>query len=253
MQRLTSSILTIIVIAIVLTDFGSNLFAESRNWPEPIMLDKGKAVISKSFDSSSEVDKKTMAFRKLTQYEVQGGVMYAMPPSIALRGKENDSQWATSTFARAGLVNMPAEFVCQFRWKYNRPSDEKLRKSGLAYIDLGHRCIRVTMTPEGSVLILENHLVGREEKLSVVLREVPELNLESEKWYDVTVEVKGEEVVFQIDGHILYGSHPLIAKERYDKFNIDVNGAGFVWDEVTVWAAGDYRSDWQSMREGLSM
>jgi len=176
-----------------------------------------------------------------------------MPPSIALRGKENDSQWATSTFARAGLVNMPAEFVCQFRWKYNRPSDEKLRKSGLAYIDLGHRCIRVTMTPEGSVLILENHLVGREEKLSVVLREVPELNLESEKWYDVTVEVKGEEVVFQIDGHILYGSHPLIAKERYDKFNIDVNGAGFVWDEVTVWAAGDYRSDWQSMREGLSM
>ena len=240
-------------LAIALGGIGSALFAEKAKMPDPIMLEKGKAVISKSFDSEREVDKESMAFRKLTQYEVQGSVMHAMPPSIALKGKESDSQWATSTFARAGLLKVPAEFVCQFRWKYNRPSDEKLRKSGLAYIDLGHRCIRVTMTPKGSVLVLENHLVGREEKLSVVLQEVPDLKLDAEKWYDVTVEVKGEEVVFQIDGQILYGSHPLIAKERYDKFNIDVNGAGFVWDEVTIWAAGDYRSDWESRRQKLSM
>ena len=221
--------------------------------PDPIMLEKGKAVISKSFEKASEVDKKSMAFRKLTQYEVQGGGMHAIPPSIALEGKESDSQWATSTFARAGLLNVPAEFVSQFRWKYNRPSDAKLRKNGLAYIDLGHRCIRVTMTPEGSVLVLENHLVGREEKLSLVLQEAPDLKLQAEKWYDVTVEVKGEEVVFQIDGQVLYGRHPLIAKERYDKFNIDVNGEGFVWDEVTIWTAGDYRSDWGSQRKKLSM
>ena len=253
MKRSVPSIILVTVLAIVLPGFSPILSAGKAKMPEPIMLQKGKAVISKSFESASEVDKKSMAFRKLTQHEVQGGVMHAIPPSIALKGKKSDSQWATSTFARAGLLNVPAEFVSQFRWKYNRPSDAKLRKTGLAYIDLGHRCIRVTMTPEGSVLVLENHLVGREERLSVILQEVPDLKLQAEKWYDVTVEVKGEEVVFQIDGQVLYGRHPLIAKERYDKFNIDVNGDGFVWDEVTIWAAGDYRPDWEGTRKKMSM
>lgn len=228
------------------------LIAGYGEMPEPIMLEKGKAVISKSFDSGREVDKTSMAFRKLTQYEVENGTLHAIPPSIALKGTKNDNQWASSTFARAGLLSVPAEFVCQFRWQYDQPADAKARASSVAYIDLGHRCIRVTMTPEGSVLVLENHLAGREEKRSIVLQEIPELKLESEKWYDVAVEVKGEEVVFQIDGQVLYGKHPLIAKERYDKFNIDVNGAGFVWDEVTIWEAGDYLPNWKAQREKLS-
>jgi len=220
--------------------------------PAPIMLEKGDLLISKTFDRASEVDKKSMAFRKLTHYEVKNGSLHAIPPSIALKGKQSDNQWATSTFARAGLLNAPAEFVSQFSWRYNEPSDPKLSSKGVAYIDLGHRCIRVTMTPEGSVLVLENHLVGREEKLSVVLREDPGLKLQPDKRYDVTVEVKGDEVVFQIDGHVLYGRHPLIAAERYDKFNIDVNGAGFVWDEIKIWGAGTHRSNWETKREKLS-
>lgn len=220
--------------------------------PDPIMLLKGKKLISKSFDSDREVDKNSMAFRKVTQYRVEGGALHVIPPAIGLKGKKSDNQWATSTFARAGLLEVPAEIVSQFRWKYNRPTDPKLASKGVAYIDLGHRCIRVTMTPEGSVLVLENHLVGREERLSIVLQEAPELKLQSEKWYDVTVEVKGDEVVFQIDGHVLYGRHELIAKERYDKFNIDVNGEGFVWDEVVIWKAGDYRKGWKAKREKLS-
>jgi len=109
----------------------------------------------------------------------------------------------------------------------------------------------LTMRPEGSVLVLENHLVGREERLSIVLQEVPGLKLQPEKWYDVTVEVKGEEVVFQIEGQTIYGQHPLIAKERYDKFNIDVDGEGYLLDYIEVWAAGEFRSDWQSTRERL--
>ena len=220
--------------------------------PKPIMLEKGELLISKSFDQASEVDKKSMAFRKLTHYEVKDGSLHAIPPSIALKGKQSDNQWAKSAFARAGLLSVPAEFVSQFSWKYNKPSDPKLRSKGIAYIDLGHRCIRVTMTPEGSMLVLENHLVGREEKLSVVLQEEPGLKLQSDKRYDVTVEIKGDEVVFQIDGHVLYGRHPLVAKERYDKFNIDVNGDGFVWDGIKIWEAGTHLRSWEAKREKLS-
>jgi len=211
------------------------------------MVKRGEAIVSKGFLGAGEVDKKSIAFRKQTQFQVRDGNLNIIPPSIAFKGKENDSEWATSTFARAGLLRVPAEFVCQFRWKYNASSDPELQSKGVAYIDLGHRCIRLTMRPEGSVLVLENHLVGREER--IVLQEVPELKLQPEKWYDVTVEVKGEEVVFQIEGRTIYGQHPLIAKERYDKFNIDVDGEGYLWDYIDVWAAGEFRSDWQSRRQ----
>lgn len=228
------------------------LSADPSKAPEPIMVTQGEAIVSKTFNSSGDVDKESMAFRKQTQFQVKDGSLNVIPPSIAFKGKENDSEWATSSFARGGLLEVPAEFVCQFRWKYIQPSDPKLQSKGLAYIDLGHRCIRVTMKPEGSVLVLENHLVGREERLSIVLQELPELKLEPEKWYDVTVEIKDEEVVFQIDGQTVFGRHPLIAKERYDKFNIDVDGDGYVLDYIKFWAAGEFRSDWQSTRARLS-
>jgi hypothetical protein len=227
------------------------LSADQSKAPEPIMVKRGEAIVSRAFMNAGEVDKKSIAFRKQTQFQVRDGKLNVIPPSIAFNDKENDSEWATSTFARAGLLNVPAELVCQFRWKYNASSNRELQSKGVAYIDLGHRCIRLTMRPEGSVLVLENHLVGREERLSIVLQEVPELKLQPEKWYDVTVEVKGEEVVFQIEGRTIYGQHPLIAKERYDKFNIDVDGEGYLLDYIDVWAAGEFRSDWQSRRERL--
>lgn len=41
--------------------------------------------------------------------------------------------------------------------------------------------------------------------MSIILHQASELKLVYEKWYDVITEVKGDEIVVQIDGHFLYG------------------------------------------------
>jgi hypothetical protein len=112
---------------------------------------------------------------------------------------------------------------------------------------MGHRSIRTTFSREGTTLLLENHLVGRDkEKSSIVLQQMPELKLEHDQWYDIVAEVKGDEVVIQIDDHILYGKHPLIGGDRYDTFNFDASGIGFVLDKLEIQAAGDYQASWKS-------
>lgn len=115
--------------------------------------------------------------------------------------------------ARVGLLDLPAEYICQFRWKYNQSKNPKYKPKSSVYIDPGHRCIRVAFTRAGTTLKLENHLTGKDAaEKSKLLGEYPELKLVPEKWYDITVEVKGDEVVFQSDGTVLYAKDALIAK-----------------------------------------
>ena len=82
---------------------------------------------------------------------------------------------------------------------------------------------------------LENHLVGKEAaESSILLRSKPDLKLAADKWYDITIEVKGNEVIYQIDGEVLYGQDALIAKERANTFNLDSGGVGYLLDEVII-------------------
>ena len=53
-----------------------------------------------------------------------------------------------------------------------------------------------------------------------------------DKWYHVVTEVKGNEIVVQLDGHILHGKNDPILKDRYNRFNLDSNGAGFLLDQI---------------------
>ncbi len=229
------------------------LAAETSALAEPLMITKGKQIVTKHFENESDVDKKSIAFRKQTQFKIEDGQLHVIPPVIAFAGKLSDNQWATSTMARAGLVELPAEFICQFRWKYNKSKNPKYATKGSAFIDLGHRCIRTTFTRDGTTLKLENHLVGKEAaESSKLLFEDPKLKLEPEKWYDITIEVKGDEVLFQIDGHFLYGKDDLIAKERANTFNIDSGGDGYVLDSVEIWEAGDYQPDWKVQRAKIA-
>jgi hypothetical protein len=226
---------------------------DKRTAPEPLMITKGEQIIAKDFDQESDVDKESMAFRKQTQYKVEDSRLHVIPPAIAFAGTANDNEWATSSMARAGLIELPQEFICQFRWKYNESENPKYATKGSAFIDLGHRCIRTTFTREGTTLKLENHLVGKEAtESSKLLLEEPDLELEPEKWYDITIEVKGNEVLFQIDGHLLYGKDDLIANERSNTLNIDSGGDGYVLDHIEIWEAGDYQRDWETQRKSMA-
>ncbi|MCH7685483.1 MAG: hypothetical protein IH899_02170 [Planctomycetes bacterium] len=94
--------------------------------------------------------------------------------------------------------------------------------------------------------------LGRDGKqTSIILHQAPELKLVYDKWYDVVTEVKGNEIVVQIDGRVHYGKNDLILKDRYDTFNLDSSGAGFLMDKIEILKAGDYQNDWEAKREKL--
>ena len=221
--------------------------------PAPLMVKPGQPLVSWEFNPGDEVDAKGMKFRKETVYAVTEGSLHVTPPSLVKKEAGKKTKWGDSNFARAGLVGLPQDFVAWAHWKYNQPSDPAVLAKGLVYIDLGHRMIRVTFSREGAVLMLENHLIGRhDEKPVIVLQRAPDLKLRPNHWYDIIAEVKGDEVVIQIDDHVLYGKHDLIAGERYDTFNFDATGEGFRIDRIEVKAAGRHQTDWAKKRKRLA-
>lgn len=220
--------------------------------PEPMMIQPGARLAGSNFAAGTEADLKLLKLRKETVAAVAEGVLRATPPVLLPKVAGQETKWGDSNFARAGLVGLPQDFVCSARWKYLRPADATTLAKGLVYIDLGHRMIRVTLNREGATLLLENHLIGRHDgKPAIVLDEALSLSLKPDHWYETVAEVKGDEVVIQIDDHVLYGQHDLIASERYDTFNFDAIGDGFLLDEITAHTAGDFRKDWPATRQEL--
>jgi hypothetical protein len=220
--------------------------------PQPLMVVPAKRVIALAFEKESDVSKKWMSFRKETTFKVEDGYLHVIPPVVANAGIESESKWGDSDFARAGLIGLPKDYVCKFRLNCIKPTDTRLREKGLIYFDLGHRVIRTTFSRKGTTLLLENHLMGRDAEVSSkVLQEAPGLTLKYDKWYDVMAEVKGDEVVIQIGDKVLYGRDSLIAGDRYDTFNFDANGAGFLIDDLEVRRAGGFQASWAAKRVSL--
>ena len=120
----------------------------------------GELIMRKDFKDPGEVTKATVGFRKQTQHRVEDGHLIAIPPKLS--DKKIEGKWAESTFARVHINGAPQDYVCKLRWKFDKPKDAKSAKKAVAYLDMGHRCVRVTMKSDGTTLLLENHLVGKD-------------------------------------------------------------------------------------------
>ena len=238
---------------ILFTTLFTTIFAE------PLMLHKGAVILDKSFDKASDVDKDTVKFNKETQHKVQNGQLHATPPIIAYAGLNKSTKWAKSAFTRVNFTGLPQDYICQFRWQYKAPKDPKVAAKSKVYLDLGHRCLRLAFTAEGTTLLIENHLVDSDGKLkaagkptSIVLDSDPLVKLVADKWYDVVTEVKGDELVIQIAGKTFYGRHPMIKKERANSFHIDAYGDGYLLDSLKIWQSGAILDTWPGTRSTIT-
>ena len=101
-------------------------------------------------------------------------------------------------------------------------------------MDTGHHCIWLALIHDEATLILENPLVGRKEKLSKILATDQSIHLEEKKWYDVSVEIKGDEVPYQIVDFKFYGKDPLIAKNSIGPFNFDSIRSEFLLKDFKI-------------------
>jgi hypothetical protein len=62
--------------------------------------------------------------------------------------------------------------------------------------------------------------------------------LDQQKWYQVIIELKGEQIRVSLDGKPLaYLKSPGIAHETKSSFHFTVNGTGALFDDVRIWQA----------------
>lgn len=62
--------------------------------------------------------------------------------------------------------------------------------------------------------------------------------LEQQKWYQVIIELKGDELRVSLDGKpVVFLKSPGIAHETKSSFHFTVNGKGVLFDDVRIWQA----------------
>ena len=209
--------------------------------PEPIMAKKGARFLQ--LDFSSEEGMETIGLRKQSQIEVKDGALHATPPNMNRDKVDQSNKWADSSITRIHFPDIPLEFICQLRLKYNKP--EKIRRVAL---DVGHRRIRTTLHEEQATL----HILSMEgTAINADLDSNEQIKLQPDRWYEITLEVKGDEIVVQVDDQRLYGKHELISRHNAPSFNLDSGGAGFQLDQIEFFEVGEAHPDWETTKASL--
>ena len=206
---------------------------------EPLMCKQGDSILR--FDFSTKKGSETIGLRKRSQIEVKDGMLQATPPNMNRSKVDQSDKWADSAMTRIHFPDIPQNFICRLRWKYNKPP----RKMGKLFLDVGHRCIRTTLSEDSTTL----QFIGLDgTRHDIDLDSNKQLKLRPDHWYEILIEVHGEEILVQIDNERLYGKHELIAKHNAPSFNIDSGGAGFAVDEIEFFEVEKANPNWEATK-----
>lgn len=111
----------------------------------------------------------------------------------------------------------------------------------------GHLC-RVTITPDG--FTMRRDKPDKKGKEPAVTLDKVEQNFKPGRWYTMTVEIVGDEMVAHVDDqHIGYGRHAGIAAAK-SNFGLPSSGEATWFDNLRVWDA-TMKSDWPAKRETI--
>ena len=121
----------------------------------------------------------------------------------------------------------------------------------VCFIDLGHRWIRLEMTPDGSQLVFQNYILGKRGQKKVMV-EKKTLKLKYGEWYEGTIEISGNETLFNINGVAFHTKDDLVAKDREtvlaQRFCLDLRGVGYHLDYAAAWKPNGYQKTWEEKR-----
>lgn len=112
----------------------------------------------------------------------------------------------------------------------------------------GHVC-RVTITPRGFTLRRDKPSKKSDEK--AVTLDTVQQTFTPGKWYTMTVEIVGEEMVAHVDDqHVGYGRHAGVAVPK-SNFGLPSSGEATYFDNLRIWQA-TAKSDWPAKRAALT-
>ncbi|PHR95142.1 MAG: hypothetical protein COA78_30765 [Blastopirellula sp.] len=219
--------------------------------PKATMLNKGENIFEKNFDDQKEVDK-TMDLRKHTKGTVKNGVMVTIPPSVHGEAPAG-AQYGKEEFVRSHFKLGGQDYIFSFRVKFLE-LDRKVREE-IAFIEIGHRWIRLEMTPNGSQLVFQNYILDKRGSRKVMV-ENKALKLKYGEWYEGTIEISGDETLFNINGVMFHIKNDLIAKERKTllatRFCLDLRGVGYHLDYAAAWQTNGFQDTWEEKRADLN-
>ncbi|MEM7599949.1 MAG: hypothetical protein AAF357_00875 [Verrucomicrobiota bacterium] len=211
------------------------------------MLNKGATIFEKNFDDQKEVDD-VMDLRKHTKGTVNNGVMVTFPPSVHGEAPPG-APFAKEEFVRSHFKLGGQDYIFSFRVKFLELDREVGEQ--ISFIEIGHRWIRLELSPKGSQLVFQNYIL--DERRRQVIVENNRLTLEYGEWYEGTVEISGDETLFNINGELFHLKDDLIAKKRdivhAQKFCLDLRGVGYLLDYAAAWEPNGFQDTWEETRE----
>jgi hypothetical protein len=107
------------------------------------------------------------------------------------------------------------------------------RQSSLSLNSAAGHVARVLLRPNGFTVQRDAQKGG--EKARVL--ETRSVALEPGRWYTLTLELLGDEMVAQVDGRVAFGADPLVAGPKTN-FGFTVSGQAAQFRNLRVWAAG---------------
>ncbi|MEL6105914.1 MAG: hypothetical protein AAFU85_07755 [Planctomycetota bacterium] len=218
--------------------------------PSATMLNRGEVLFEKHFESEDDIDG-VMDLRKHTKGTVKNGVMVILPPSVHGEAPKG-AKYGKEEFVRSHFKLGERDYVFSFRVRFlelDRDVGEQI-----CFIDLGHRWIRLEMTPEGSQLVFQNYILGQRGRKQVVV-ENNSLKLKYGQWYEGTIEILGDETLFNVNGTIFHIKDDLVAKKREtvlaQRFCLDLRGVGYHLDYAAAWKPNGFQKSWEEKRTEL--
>jgi hypothetical protein len=210
---------------------------------KPLLGQPDQAVLQDDFSKVGALDKKQWAARQGTQWAIEEGVLQGKPSAPEYQAKRKDH---FGYEPRISAPITPPHFIAQFSVRFNGGSETAIAP----FIELGHHVCRLHLSKSGVEMLVDHE--------SVKVAESKELKLESEKWYHVLAEMKGDEVVVQFaDGPTLYARHAGFTKPAEGTANglgiAGPKGGSVEIDNVTLWSIkADEQLSWAAKRDTLA-
>lgn len=201
-----------------------------------IMVKRGALVFSDDF-SNPDSTRKSWRIHKNTQFEFTGGVLRA-------RTQKRDGDQHTGRFMRDMAFQ---DGVIQISFRVAEAGSS-------VWLGFDQKKEHVASTkPEadGSLQVALNSGWGSTSKTEVLgARPLPAM--EPGRWHTLLAEVRGDEILAQLDGVVVRGQHAGVSRKK-DFFRLVLVGKGWVeLDDVRVWEALPDES-WPSRRAALAL
>ncbi|HRH96530.1 MAG TPA: hypothetical protein PLB55_11375 [Prosthecobacter sp.] len=205
--------------------------------PSQPIAEKGEPLFADDFERTELGEWKTV----IPTFTVEGG---------SLKGVQTRDDHGA-----VGRVYRPMkDVVVEFRFQldgstgFNAVFDDQKFKGSHA----GHIC-RVAFAPKQLRLgddkegVMRNDIFemrkdparkAEADKLLVGRGSAASIALEQKKWYQVSIEIAGDQMRVSLDGKpVGYLKSPGLAHETKSSFHFTVNGKGVLFDDVRIWAA----------------